>query len=107
MASSSRPSISGGTLIAKKFRILGQIGEGSFGVIYLGKDAESREQVAIKVECQHSCQPKTLMEEARLLNMLHCACEDGNAVRKFLTGIKQLSNSDFGSRDTLYKTSSI
>ena len=84
MASSSRPSINDGSLIAKKYRCLGQIGEGSFGVIYLGKNEESREQIAIKIESQHSSQPKTLLEEARLLNTLHRASENGIAVRKSL-----------------------
>lgn len=81
MAGPSCSSLSGGSLIAKKYRLLGQIGEGSFGVIWLGKDVDSREQVAIKIESQHSCQPKTLLEEARLLEALHRVCEDGNAVR--------------------------
>lgn len=84
MACSSRPSINGGSLIAKKYRCLGQIGEGSFGVIYLGKNEESREQIAIKIESQHSSQPKTLLEEARLLNTLHRASGNGIAVRKSL-----------------------
>lgn len=86
MAGPSRPSVSGGTLIAKKFRLLGKIGEGSFGVICLGKDIESREQVAIKIESQQTTsQPQTLLEEARLLKALHRVGEDGNAVRISLT----------------------
>ena len=90
MAGPSRPSVYGGTLIAKKYRLLGQIGEGSFGVICLGKDVESREQVAIKIESQHSSQPKTLLEEARLLKALHRVCEDGKAVGISLSLLKRL-----------------
>jgi hypothetical protein len=37
-------------LINKKYRILGKIGEGSFGFIYKGENIRTREQVAIKVE---------------------------------------------------------
>lgn len=81
MAGPSRTSVSGGSLIANKYRLLGKIGEGSFGVICLGKDIESREQVAIKIESRETSQPQTLLEEARLLNSLHRAGEDGNAVR--------------------------
>ena len=84
MASCVRPSIRGGSLIAKKYRCLGQIGEGSFGVIFLGKNEENREQVAIKIEYQHSSQPKTLLDEARLLSTLHRASGNGIAVRKSL-----------------------
>ena len=81
MAGPSSSSLSGGSVIAKKYRLLGQIGEGSFGVIWLGKDVDSREQVAIKIESHHSAQPKTLLEEARLLTALHRDCVDGTAVR--------------------------
>lgn len=81
MAGPSRPSVSGGSLIAKKYRLLGKIGEGSFGVICLGKDIESREQVAIKIESRQTSQPQTLLEEARLLKALHRVGEDDNAVR--------------------------
>ena len=80
MAGTSSSSLSGGSLIAKKYRLLGQIGEGSFGVIWQGKDVDSREQVAIKIE-SHSAQPKTLLEEARLITALHRDCENGTAVR--------------------------
>ncbi|KAL9987971.1 hypothetical protein ACROYT_G002358 [Oculina patagonica] len=79
MAGPSRTSVSGGSLIAQKYRLLGKIGEGSFGVICLGKDIESREQVAIKVESQQTNQPQTLLEEARLLKSLHRVGENGNA----------------------------
>ena len=41
---------------------------------------DSREQVAIKLESHFSHQPKTLLEEARLLMALHRACEGGIAV---------------------------
>jgi casein kinase I family protein HRR25 len=37
-------------LINKKYRILGKIGEGSFGLIYKGENVRTRELVAIKVE---------------------------------------------------------
>lgn len=37
-------------LINKKYKILEQIGEGSFGSIYKGENIRTREQVAIKVE---------------------------------------------------------
>jgi len=36
--------------INKKYRILGKIGEGSFGLIYKGENVRTRELVAIKVE---------------------------------------------------------
>lgn len=81
MAGPSKTSVSGGTVIAKKYRLLGKIGEGSFGVICLGKDVDSREQVAIKIESQQTSQPQTLLEEVRLLKALHRVGEDGNAVR--------------------------
>ena len=81
MAGPSKTSVSGGTIIAEKYRLLGRIGEGSFGVICLGKDIDSREQVAIKVVPQQTSQPQTLLEEARLLKALHRVGEDANAVR--------------------------
>jgi len=37
-------------LINKKYRIIGKIGEGSFGLIYKGENVRTRELVAIKVE---------------------------------------------------------
>jgi casein kinase I family protein HRR25 len=37
-------------LINKKYRLLGKIGEGSFGLIYKGENIRTRELVAIKVE---------------------------------------------------------
>lgn len=37
-------------IINKKYKILGKIGEGSFGSIYKGENIRTREQVAIKVE---------------------------------------------------------
>ena len=85
MAGPSKPSVQGGSIIAKKYRLLGKIGEGSFGVICLGKDVESREQVAIKIEARETSQPQTLLEEARLLKALHSVGEDGIAVRIPLT----------------------
>ena len=92
MAGPSRGAICGGSLIAKKYRLLGQIDEGSFGIICLGKDVESREQVAIKIESQHSTQPRTLLQEARLLKALHRVSEDGKAVRMSLTKKIKLQN---------------
>ncbi|XP_068723468.1 casein kinase I-like [Montipora capricornis] len=79
MAGPSSSSLSGGSLVANKYRLLVQIGMGSFGIIWLGKDMESREQVAIKLESHFSHQHKTLLEEARLLMALHRACEGGIA----------------------------
>ena len=80
MAGPSKPPVSGGSLVATKYRLLGKIGEGSFGVICLAKDVDSREQVAIKIESQRTSHPQTLLEEARLLKALHRAGEDGNVV---------------------------
>lgn len=80
MAGPSKPSIQGGAIIAKNYRLLGKIGEGSFGVIFLGKNVESREQVAIKIEAKESSQPQTLPEEAHLLNALHSTSVDGIVV---------------------------
>jgi serine/threonine protein kinase len=37
-------------LINKKYRIIGKIGEGSFGLIYKGENVRTKELVAIKVE---------------------------------------------------------
>ena len=37
-------------LINKKYRLVGKIGEGSFGLIYKGENVRTREMVAIKVE---------------------------------------------------------
>ena len=37
-------------LINKKYRIIGKIGEGTFGFIYKGENIRTRELVAIKVE---------------------------------------------------------
>lgn len=95
MAGPSRPSVSGGSLIANKYRLLGKIGEGSFGIICLGKDIESREQVAIKIESQQTSQPQTLLEEARLLKSLHRVGEDGNAVRLYSTSFLLISNMQY------------
>lgn len=81
MAGPSKPPVSGGSLVATKYRLLGKIGEGSFGIICLGKDIDSREQVAIKIESQQASQPQTLLEEARLLKALHRVGEDDNVVR--------------------------
>jgi len=81
MAGSSKPPVSGGSLVATKYRLLGKIGEGSFGVICLGKDIDSREQVAVKIESRQTSQPQTLLEEARLLKALHRVGEDDNVVR--------------------------
>ena len=92
MAGPSTPSASGGSIIAKKYRLLGKIGEGSFGVICLGKDIESREQVAIKIETPQTSQLQTLLEEARLLKALHRAHKGGNAVRTFSTLFLLISN---------------
>ena len=80
MAGPSRPPVSGGSLVATKYRLLGKIGEGSFGVICLGKDIDSREQVAVKIESRQTNQPQTLLEEARLLKALHRGGEDDNVV---------------------------
>lgn len=80
MAGPSKPSIQRGAIIAKNYRLLGKIGEGSFGVIFLGKNVESREQVAIKIEAKESSQPQTLQEEAHLLNALHSTSVDGIVV---------------------------
>lgn len=80
MAGPSKPSIQGGAIIAKNYRLLGKIGEGSFGVIFLGKNVESREQVAIKIEAKESSKPQTLPEEAYLLNALHSTSVDGIVV---------------------------
>ena len=81
MAGPSRPPVSGGSLVATKYRLLGKIGEGSFGVICLGKDIDSREQVAVKIEsARQTNQPQTLLEEARLLKALHRGGEDDNVV---------------------------
>ena len=60
-SSSSSNSLSG-SLVADKYRLLVQIGRGSFGVIWLAKDTESREQVAVKIESHYSRQPKTLLD---------------------------------------------
>ena len=76
----SRTAISG-NLIANKYRLLGRIGEGSFGIICLGKDVESGAQVALKIEPQKSSQPLTLLDEGRLLKTLQSAGTDGVAVR--------------------------
>jgi len=80
MSGPSKPPVSGGSLVATKYRLLGKIGEGSFGVICLGRDIHSREQVAIKIESQQTSQPQTLLEEARLLKALHRVGEDDNVV---------------------------
>lgn len=77
MAGPSKPSVQGGAIIAKNYHLLGKIGEGSFGVIFLGKNIENREQVAIKIEAKVSSQPQTLLEEARLLKALHSTSKDG------------------------------
>lgn len=81
MAGPSKPPVSGGSLVATKYRLLGKIDEGSFGVICLGKDIDSRQQVAVKIESQQASQPQTLLEEARLLKALHHVGEDDNVVR--------------------------
>ena len=81
MADPSKPLVTGGSLVGTKYRLLGKIGEGSFGVIWLGKDINTREQVAVKVESQQSSEPQTLLEEARLLTALHHVGEEDNVVR--------------------------
>ena len=99
MAGSSKPPVSGGSLVATKYRLLGKIGEGSFGVICLGKDIDSREQVAVKIESQQTSQPQTLLEEARLLKALHRVGDDDNVVRIYtlisLSKSEQIKTSGF------------
>ena len=101
MAGPSKPSVQGGAIIAKNYHLLGKIGEGSFGVIFLGKNIENREQVAIKIEAKVSSQPQTLLEEARLLKALHSTSKDGIVVGIKLifviyTGAKILTKGDLG-----------
>lgn len=57
-------------IIKKKYKILEKIGEGKFGAVYKGKNVNSEEAVAIKLE-HKSNMVKILRTEATILNYLY------------------------------------
>jgi len=54
-----------------KYHILEKLGEGKFGVVYLGKNKKTRENVAIKIETMNSASYKIIKHEATILNYLY------------------------------------
>lgn len=60
---------SGRVRVAGKYLILKKLGSGSFGDVYLGKNTESQEDVAIKVEDTRA-NHQQLLSEAKILTIL-------------------------------------
>lgn len=54
-----------------KYTIVEKIGEGKFGVVYLGINKKSKEKVAIKIETMNSLSYKIIKHEATILNYLY------------------------------------
>lgn len=57
-------------LVKKKYKILEKIGEGKFGAVYKGKNINSEEPVAIKLEHKYNA-VKILRTETTILNYLY------------------------------------
>lgn len=75
IAFDSRPSGSGGGSRIGGYRIVGQLGKGGMGLVYLGFDPQLERHVAIKVMLDHLTQEGSLLErlrrEARSAARLH------------------------------------
>ena len=56
--------------VGGRFRLGRKIGSGSFGDIYLGENVITREEVAIKLECNKTKHPQ-LHIEAKLYKMMN------------------------------------
>ena len=56
--------------VGKKYRLGHKIGSGSFGDIYLGKNATTQEEVAIKLESVKTKHPQ-LLRETKIYRSLH------------------------------------
>jgi serine/threonine protein kinase len=67
------------TIIANKYEILEQIGEGTFGKVFKGKNIRSNEEIAIKI--QHKDIENVLKHEAKIYRFL-----------KDISGIPQIRN---------------
>ncbi|DAA12862.1 casein kinase I isoform X1 [Bos indicus] len=67
MASSSRPKTD--VLVGGRYKLVREIGFGSFGHVYLAIDLTNHEQVAVKLESENTRQPR-LLHEKELYNFL-------------------------------------
>ena len=67
MASSSGPKAE--FLVRGRYKLVWEIGSGSFGNVYLAIDLTNHEQVAVKLESQNARQPR-LLHEKELYNIL-------------------------------------
>eukprot|EP00746_Dinoflagellata_sp_MGD_P141681 gnl/MRDRNA2_/MRDRNA2_74753_c0_seq3.p1 gnl/MRDRNA2_/MRDRNA2_74753_c0~~gnl/MRDRNA2_/MRDRNA2_74753_c0_seq3.p1 ORF type:complete len:512 (-),score=63.17 gnl/MRDRNA2_/MRDRNA2_74753_c0_seq3:89-1531(-) len=61
----------------RRFLVGKKIGHGSYGKVYSGRDSETGDKVAIKLEWVNSPKSKHLMDEARLYQSLDMHEEDG------------------------------
>ena len=67
MASSSGPKAD--VLVGGRYKLVREIGSGSFGHVHLAIDLTNHEQVAVKLESQNTRQPRLLYEK-ELYNFL-------------------------------------
>ena len=67
MASSSGPKAE--FLVRGRYKLVWEIGSGSFGQVHLAIDLTNHEQVAVKLESQTARQPR-LLHEKELYNIL-------------------------------------